>query len=189
MALVPRRASLTSKYVKELRVDTTGYLHGAIMKEIQRPEGLYSVQVAEHPTPPKEGLKWWLKWFEEIVEKQEKLLPLADVRSAVGCAVNSKAQYLAFKERGSGVGFRKYGFYERVFVDKDGKDIDAPTKGQMTPDNMRYVNLYTMEVCGITTYATVKLAAEKGKVWYFTGDVVGFVKFELKMEVRVQALH
>ena len=90
MALVPRRASLTSKYVKELRVDTTGYLYEVVMKEAQRPEGLYNVQVAEHPTPPKEGLEWWLKWYEEIVEKQEKLLPLADVRSTIGCAVNSK---------------------------------------------------------------------------------------------------
>ena len=183
MALVPRRASLTSKYVKELRVDTTGYLHGVILKDVQRPEGLYSVQVAEHPTAPSEGLKWWLKWYEEIVEKSEKLLPLADVRSAIGCAVNSKPQYLAFREYGSGVGFRRYGFYERVFIDENGVDIEAPTKEQMIPANMRYVNLYTMEVCSATTYAAVKLAAEKGKVWYFTGDVVDMVKYELKMEV------
>ena len=53
----------------------------------------------------------------------------------------------------------------------------------MTPANMRYVNLYTMEVCGVTTYEAVKLAAEKGEVWCFTGDVVDLVKFELKMEV------
>ena len=183
MALVPRRASLKSKYVKELRVDTTGFLHGAVMKEVPRSEGLYNVQVAEHPVAPTEGLKWWLKWYEEIVEKPEKLLPLADVRSAIGCAVNSKPQYLAFREYGSGVGFRRFGFYERVFIDKDGNDIEAPTKGQMIPANMRYVNLYTMEVCSATTYAAVKLAAEKGKVWYFTEDVVDLVKYELKMEV------
>ena len=40
-----------------------------------------------------------------------------------------------------------------------------------------------MEVCGITTFEAVRKAAEKGKVWYFTGDVVDLVKFELKMEV------
>ena len=44
--LPPRRASLPKKYIEELRVDTTGYLAGATMKEVKRPEGLYNVQVA-----------------------------------------------------------------------------------------------------------------------------------------------
>ena len=57
MALAPRRTSLPKKYVEELRVDTTGHLAGATMKEIRRPEGLHNVQVADHPVPPKEGLK------------------------------------------------------------------------------------------------------------------------------------
>ena len=46
-----RRASLTKKYIEELRVDTTGFLAGADMKEIKRDEGLYYVQVADHPVP------------------------------------------------------------------------------------------------------------------------------------------
>ena len=32
-----------------------------------------------------------------------------------------------------------------------------------------------MEVCSATTYKAVKLAAEKEKVWCFTGDVVDMV--------------
>ena len=64
----PRRASLPRKYIEELRVDTAGYLAGATMKEVKRPEGLYNVQVADHPVPPKEGLKWWPSWFDEVVE-------------------------------------------------------------------------------------------------------------------------
>ena len=34
--LGPRRASLTKKYIEELRVDTTGFLAGADTKEIKR---------------------------------------------------------------------------------------------------------------------------------------------------------
>ena len=54
--LPPRRASLSKKYIEELRVDTTGFLAGACMKEIKRDEGLYYVQVADHPVPDIEGL-------------------------------------------------------------------------------------------------------------------------------------
>ena len=88
--LPPRRASLPKKYIEELRVDTTGYLAGATMKEVKHSEGLYNVQVADHPVPPKEGLKWWPSWFDEVVERPEKLLPVADVRTDSGCALNVK---------------------------------------------------------------------------------------------------
>ena len=162
-------------------MDTTGYLAGADMKEIKRDEGLYYVQVAEHPVPDVEGRKWWYKWFEEIVEKPEMLLPLADVRTAEGCANNAKARYLAFKER-AGIGFRRYGFYERVFVDAEDKIIEEPSKEQMLPARMRYVNMYTMGMCEATTFESVKEAAKKEAVWYFEGEDVAFVKYEMQME-------
>ena len=179
--LPPRRASLSKKYLEELRVDTTGFLAGACMKEIKRDEGLYYVQVADHPVPDIEGRQWWHKWFENIVEKPNMLLPLADVRSDKGCALNDKARFLGFKEQ-NGIGFRKYGFYERVFVDEKGEIIKDPSKEQMLPANMRYVNMYTMQQCDVTTYESVKSAAESGSVWYFEGADVAFVRYELQME-------
>ena len=41
-----------SKYVRELKADIGGYLHDAVMKEVERPEGLYNVQ---EPKPPEGG--------------------------------------------------------------------------------------------------------------------------------------
>ena len=180
--LPPRRASIKSKYLEELRVDTTGFLAGACMKEIKRDEGLYYVQVADHPVPDIEGREWWYKWFELIVEKSTMLLPLAGVRTEEGCALNEKARFLAFKERG-GIGFRRYGFYERVFVDDKGEIIKEPSKEQMLPAKMRYVNMYTMEQCEVTTFESVKSAAKGESVWYFEGADVAFVRYELQMEV------
>ena len=48
-----------------MRVDTTGYLAGAAMKEVQRREGLYNVQVADHPVPPEEGPAEVVAFHEE----------------------------------------------------------------------------------------------------------------------------
>ena len=183
MVLPPRRASLPKKYIEELRVDTTGYLAGATMKEVKRPEGLYNVQVADHPVPDIEDRKWWPSWFDEVVEKAERLLPVADVRTDSGCALNVKPRYLVFREEASRLGFHKYGFYERVFVNDAGEIINEPSRNEMIVKNMRYVNMYTRTECEVTTFDAVKKAAEKQKVWYFEGATVAFVKYELQMEV------
>ena len=37
-------------------------------------------------------------------------------------------------------------------------------------------------MCDVTTYESVKSAAESGSVWYFEGADVAFVRYELQME-------
>ena len=105
------------KYLQELRAPTPGHLHGAVMKEIRRPEGLYNVQIVEEPKAP-EGILWKKSWIKSYTSRT---IPSNQVRSAAGCAVQDSAKYLVFLEKTSGVGFRTHGLYERVFV----KQIEA----------------------------------------------------------------
>ena len=178
-----------SKYVQELKADIPGYLHDAVMKEVQRPEGLYNVQIVQEPKPP-EGVHWTKSWIKNY---KTRTIPIGEVRSPVGCATSDSAQYLLFSEYSSGVGFRTHGVYERVFVKQveviegdvtvqDVEIIKDPTEEEMTPSAMRYRNMYTMEICGATHYESVVKAKTKDKVWYLDEKEVAEVKFMLKME-------
>ena len=141
-----------SKYVRELKAEIPGYLHGAVMREVKRPEGLYNVQIVEEPKPP-EGVHWTKSWIKNY---KTRTIPNGEVRSLVGCATQESAKYLVFCEQSSGVGFRTHGVYERVFVRQvevieDGltvQDVELikdPIEEEMTPQAMRYMNMYTME--------------------------------------------
>ena len=184
-----RRVNGGGKYVRELRAATPGYLHGAVMKEVRRPEGLYNVQIVEEPKAP-EGILWRKSWIEDYISRT---IPTAEVRSDIGCAVQDSAKYLVFLEKASGVGFRTHGLYERVFVKqveavedemtvRDVEIIENPTKEEMTPQAMRYRNMYTMEICGATHYLAVSKAKMGGKVWYLEEKEVAEVQFLLRME-------
>ena len=179
-----------SKYVRELKADIPGYLHGAVMKEIESPEGLYNVQIVEEPKAP-EGILWKKSWIKNY---KTRTIPNGEVRSPVGCATQDSAKYLVFCEQTSGLGFRTHGVYERVFVRQveiiedgvtvqDVELIKEPTEEEKTPQAMRYMNMYTMQICGATTYQSVINAKAKEKVWYLEEKEVAEVKFMLRMEV------
>jgi hypothetical protein len=159
------------------------------MKEIRRPEGLYSVQIVEEPKAP-EGILWKKSWIKSYTSRT---IPSNQVRSAAGCAVQDSAKYLVFLEKTSGVGFRTHGLYERVFVKQvevvedgvtvqDVEIIKDPIREEMTPQAMRYRNMYTMEICGATHYPAVIKAKADGKVWYLEEKEVAEVQFLLRME-------
>ena len=178
-----------SKYIRELKADIPGYLHGAVMREVKRPDGLYNVQIVEEPKPP-EGVHWTKSWIKNY---KTRTIPNGEVRSPVGCATQDSAKYLVFCEQSSGLGFRTHGVYERVFVRQvevieDGvtvQDVEVikdPIEEEMTPQAMRYKNLYTMEICGATHYQAVVKAKANGKVWYLEEEEVAEVKFMLRME-------
>ena len=184
-----RRTGGDGKYVQELKADTPGHLHGAVMREIRRPEGLYNVQIVEEPKAP-EGILWKKSWIKNYATRT---IPGSQVRSPAGCCTQDVAKYLVFQENTSGVGFRTHGVYERVFVRQieiiedgvtvqDVEIIKEPVDGEMTPEAMRYRNMYTMEICGATHYAAVIKAKAKDKVWYLEEKEVAEVQFLLRME-------
>ena len=184
-----RRTGGDGKYVQELKADTPGHLHGAVMREIRRPEGLYNVQIVEEPKAP-EGILWKKSWIKNYATRT---IPGSQVRSPAGCCTQDVAKYLVFQENTSGVGFRTHGLYERVFVKQveaveDGvtvQDVELikdPIEEEMTPQAMRYKNLYTMEICGATHYESVVKAKGKEKLWYLEEKEVAEVKFMLRME-------
>ena len=107
---------------------------------------------------------------------------------------------VALKERGQSnrIGFRKYGWYKKVFLEKDGSIIAEPAltgvtkddnatllahKAKCTEKNMAFMNLCTMEVEQEVTFDDVKLAAGKKAVWYVNAArEAEYVLFYIKME-------
>ena len=87
------------------------------------------------------------------------MVSVNDVRTAIGCCTNSRVRFLIFREKNSGVGFRAYGVYERVFVDEKGEVVEVAGKSVVKPANLRYRNLYTMEICTATTPPAIREAA------------------------------
>ena len=157
----PRRRSNPGKYVKTLKVDTTGHLYGCEMREFVRDDGIYEVQVAWEPPKPENSGGWTKTWINSYVNRDDKQINVSDARTPGQCCVNSRVRFLIFKEKNSGVGFRAYGVYERVFLDAEGEIVEAPGKDVVKAANLRYRNLYTMKICDATTPSAIKDAASE----------------------------
>ena len=170
------------------RCTASGAIHDSRMVEVIRGEKKLAVQVADCPLKPLERRNeedWghYAEWYTKYVRRDEFLLPSMATRSALTCANFTETSYLVFKERGQSnrIGFRKYGWYKKVFLEKDGTIIAEPTltgvtkddnaillahKAKCTEKNMAFMNLCTMEVEDELTFDDVKFAAGKNTVWY-----------------------
>ena len=196
-------ADLAGYEVKECTA--SGAIHGSRMVEVIRGKKKLAVQVADCPLKPlekrdEEDWGHYADWYTKYVKRSEYLLPSMATRSPLTCANATETSYLVFKERGQSnrIGFRKYGWYKKVFLEKDGSIIADPTltgvtkddnatllahKAKCTEKNMAFMNLYTMEVEQEVTFDDVKLAAGKSAVWYVNAArEAEYVLFYIKME-------
>ena len=194
---------LTEYEVKQCTA--SGAIHDSRMVEVIRGEKKLAVQVADCPLKPlekrdEEDWGHYAEWYTQYVKRDEYLLPRNATRTAKACANYTETSYLVFKERGQSnrIGFRKYGWYKKVFLEDDGTIIAEPTltgvveddnatlvahKGKCTASNMAFMNLYTMEVEDEVTFEDVRFAAGKGTVWYVNAArEAEYVVFYIRME-------
>ena len=179
-----------------LKSSSDGNLFESRMVEVDRGEnGKFAVQVADTPPKPAavaddEGFGHYADWWQQYVKKASRVLSSGATRSGKAVAGHEETQYLAFSERGqvNRIGFRKYGWYVRVFVEDDGSVV---TESELTGDkkedakivnSMRFMNLYTMEIEPEVTWEDVKIAADKGRIWYLTEEEAEYAVFYIRCE-------
>ena len=191
-----------------LKCSADGQLFDSRMVEVVRKEGgkiqKIAVQVADTPPKPaeevdEEGFGHYASWWEKYVKRDDRVLASAAVRSGKACAEHDETRWLAFAERGMSMrsGFRKYGWYRKVFLDEDGTPMAEPVlTGDKSEDvaklgehfakcsvkNMAFMNMYTMEVEHGVGWEDVKVAAVKGSIWYLTEKEARYALFYIRCE-------
>ena len=192
-----------------LKCTADGALYNSHLVELTRKKDgktqLLAVEVAHTPPKPlekrnEEDFGHYAEWFTKYSRKDARLLSSGAVRSADACAKSDETRWVVFQEKGQQMrmGFRKYGWYCRVFLEEDGTIIAnyfEPTGDKKADDakkaaiaakcgekNMAFMNMYTMEVEPDVTFEDVKFAANKKKLWYLTEEEAEYVVFYIRCE-------
>ena len=114
-----------------LKCSADGALYGSRMVEVRREENdetkLLAVEVADTPPKPAEKVNeedfgHYADWWTKYVKRDARILGTGASRSAKSCAGHDETRWLVFSERGQNMrmGFRKYGWYQKVFLDEKG---------------------------------------------------------------------
>ena len=175
MAKVLEEGADLSGYV-ELRCSADGALYGSRMLEVKREKDgkqiKLALEVAGHPPKPpqeEENSKFghYADWYKEFTRKEDRVLPKEALKSAKACAEHDSTKYLVFSERSQSMrmGFRKFGWYQRVFLEEDGSIVSSMSDTKCTQRNMAFMNMYTMTVETEVAYEDVKHASNKEKIW------------------------
>jgi hypothetical protein len=162
-----------------LKSKTSGVINGAEMVDVKRKthEGVFSVQVATEPEMP-EGVKgFYADWFKQYII-DGLLLEVKYLKTKNECAQNAMAEYVICLE--TGTGFKKYGFYQRVFVNSDGA-IDN-SDGDKSGDNVHYLNLWTGAVDSTCNFESPTVWARSKKVWFSTQQDLPKIQYVLGAE-------
>ena len=79
----------------------------------------------------------YAEWYTRYVRRDMRLLPRLATRNVTACANYTETSYLVFKEKNqsSRIGFRKYGWCKKVFLEDDGTIIAEPTLTGVTEDD------------------------------------------------------
>ena len=192
-----------------LKCSAGGELFGSRMMEVERVEDgkvkKIAVQVADTPPKPadeedEEGFGHYADWWQKYVKKDARVLSSMAIRSGKAVADHDETRWLVFSERGQSqrIGFRKYGWYKKVFLESDGsvmaqpqltgdntKDVPilAAFAAKCTVKNLAFMNMYTMEIEHEIGWEDVKVAAAKGgTIWYMDEKEAEYVNFYIRCE-------
>ena len=192
MAKVLEEGADLSGYV-ELRCSADGALYGSRMLEVKREKDgeqiKLALEVADHPPKPpqeEENSKFghYADWYKEFTRKEDRVLPKEALKSAKACAEHDSTKYLVFSERSQSMrmGFRKFGWYQRVFLEEDGSIVSSMSDTKCSQRNMAYMNMYTMYVEPEVVYEDVKHASSKEKIWYLNEEEAVYALFFIRCE-------
>ena len=80
------------------------------------------------------------------------------------------------------MGFRKFGWCKRVFLEEDGSIVSSMSDTKCSQRNMAYMNMYTMCVESEVVYEDVKYASSKEKIWYLNEEEAVYALFYIRCE-------
>ena len=156
MATVIDEGADLSGYV-ELRCTADGALYGSRLLELKRTkdgeEIKLALEVADQPPKPPDRVDdsefgYYAEWYNQFVKERGEVIPKDALKSAKSCASHESTNFLVFAERGQNMrmGFRKYGWYQKVFLEEDGSIVSSGSDTKCNHNNMAFMNIYTMEV-------------------------------------------